>query len=325
MDRDIAEKRLEEHADVFADIFNVLVFEGDKVCRADTLEAVQTESYHHSETGEMRQRTRDVVKRDIRNGAVLLIAGIENQESYDNTMVVRVMGYDFASYDRQIGEIMRQNKEEGNPAFVKRLHDGQKLVPVITLVLYFSQGEWLGPRNLTGLLHFPEEYETAVLPFIPDYQLNLIELAKLPESVRERFTSDFRLVSEFIASQGDPVLRRKFMEDTEYKVGHPQELLDMLGAIGRDSRYKAVRKQVLRRGEEEEITMCVIAEELENRGIQKGIQKGIRKGIQKGIQKGEERLSRLNLMLLSDKRYGELEKASLDEEYRHRLFREYDI
>lgn len=57
-------------------------------------------------------------------------------------MVVRVMGYDFASYDKQIRDIMEKNKAQGRHAYTKRIHDGQKLVPVITLVLYYSQEEW---------------------------------------------------------------------------------------------------------------------------------------------------------------------------------------
>ena len=79
MERDIAGKRLEEHGDVFADIFNVLLFDGKEVCKPESLEQMAAEGYHRSATGNLRQRTRDIIKRDVRNDTVLLIMGIENQ------------------------------------------------------------------------------------------------------------------------------------------------------------------------------------------------------------------------------------------------------
>ena len=41
-------------------------------------------------------------------------------------------------------------------------------------------------------------------------------------------------------------------------------------------------KEKLLNNEEENVTMCVIAEKLENRGIQKGIEQGIEQGIERG-------------------------------------------
>lgn len=51
MERDIAEKQLEEYSDVFADIVNALVFEGKMICQAENLVTLPTESYHRSESG----------------------------------------------------------------------------------------------------------------------------------------------------------------------------------------------------------------------------------------------------------------------------------
>ena len=44
-----------------------------------------------------------------------------------------------------------------------------------------------------------------------------------------------------------------------------------------------------------------------------------------GISQGEDRLGKLNLVLIAAKKYEELEKASKDGEYRHRLFEQYGI
>ena len=41
--------------------------------------------------------------------------------------------------------------------------------------------------------------------------------------------------------------------------------------------------------------------------------------------KGEDRVSRLNLLLIAETRYEDLEMASKDKEYRDKLFRDYGI
>lgn len=52
---------------------------------------------------------------------------------------------------------------------------------------------------------------------------------------------------------------------------------------------------------------------------------GIRQGIQQGIQQEGSQFGRLNLALLSEERYDDLKRASLDSEYRHQLYRQYGI
>ena len=47
----------------------------------------------------------------------------------------------------------------------------------------------------------------------------------------------------------------------------------MLSEVANDKRYKNSKEKLLK-NEEETVTMCVIAEKLENRGIQKGIERG---------------------------------------------------
>lgn len=44
-----------------------------------------------------------------------------------------------------------------------------------------------------------------------------------------------------------------------------------------------------------------------------------------GRNEGERRLNSLNLTLISDKRYDDIEKAARDEDYREKLYREYGI
>lgn len=48
-------------------------------------------------------------------------------------------------------------------------------------------------------------------------------------------------------------------------------------------------------------------------------------GIERGMERGMELINRLNLRLIEDKRYEDVERAAKDNEYREQLFQEYGI
>lgn len=65
------------------------------------------------------------------------------------------------------------------------------------------------------------------------------------------------------------------MKKPGINLSHPEEFLDVIGAVGRDARYRSIKETIrnrMRKGEN--VSMCIIAEELENTGIQKGMEKG---------------------------------------------------
>ena len=72
---------------------------------------------------------------------------------------------------------------------------------------------------------------------------------------------------------------------------------------------------------EEEITMCEMAEELEQAGIQKGIQKGRQQGMIQGLT----RVNQLNQRLIKDNRTAELFQATQDPELQEKLMKEYEL
>ena len=91
--KDKTEKILEDYNDVFADIFNVLVFE-NSVLDKNLLQDSPTESIYKSATGDIRNQFRDVDKYYIGIGekkVPLIIAefGIENQSNINNFMAYR--------------------------------------------------------------------------------------------------------------------------------------------------------------------------------------------------------------------------------------------
>ena len=63
-------------------------------------------------------------------------------------MPVRDMGYQHAKYMEQIKAAKESNQKTSNypNPMTKELNDSQKLSPVITLVLNYSQKEWEKPK-----------------------------------------------------------------------------------------------------------------------------------------------------------------------------------
>lgn len=70
-------------------------------------------------------------------------------------------------------------------------------------------------------------------------------------------------------------------------------------------RIKAIKESIIKRSEKEDVTMCMIAEELENKGIEKGIE--------------------LTLKMLESENYDALKRASVDKKYRNSLFKKYGL
>ena len=269
MQKDIAKKKLQEHPDVFADIFNNLVFFGREFVNPSELTLIPTASRHSDAKGELRERTRDILMQDNRSGLLYLILGLENQDYIDNTMPLRCMGYDLAAYDKQVKDYMDENRQKGNSAYLRKIHKEQKLAPVITLVTYYGQEEWDAPKDIYEMLNMPDEWKQGENTFIHNYPMNFVHMGKLPGEVRERFTSDVRLLVEYLACRDDLEKLKKLTMDMNQKISHPEDLLDALSTVA-DKRYLEIKDVIINKPEKEELTMCVLVDELEKTGKAKG-------------------------------------------------------
>ena len=324
-EKDILEKRLIRKNEVFADIFNNIVFRGRQILDSAALQSMPAESNTRRPGGRWRQGYRDIRKADRNSQQYRLICGIENQQDTDNTMPIRNMGYDYAAYEEQITELQAQNRANHHPAYTKGLHDDQKLVPVVTTVLFFGK-DWTGPRSLHELLAFPEAHRDLLEQLVPDYHLNLIRMDELPEEVIERLTSDFRFVAEYYAGRKHPEKLHALFTDNTRRIQYPEELLELLGEISGDSRYQELADHIFDE-EGEEVTMCIIADKLEQRGVERGIAQGLERGMAKGLERGmaqgrTETLELVSRMVLN----GDADliaSLSNDDELYQRMYRKY--
>lgn len=190
--KDHYEKKLGNYDDVFADIFNVLVFRGEKRILDSELSTGMARSGYQVD-GQFAEQERDILKYWETNCMKLSVLGIENQTKEDPDLAARCISYDGADYRDQLRDRASARRENR-----KRRNEGKEPLPVpdfhpvVTLVLYFGDNHWQGSLRLKDYLKIPEGMED----FVPDYRINLVEVAFLdPETVR-LFKSDFRFVAE---------------------------------------------------------------------------------------------------------------------------------
>lgn len=173
-EKDITEKILEDHNDVFADIINGLIFAGEQRILPESLENTAVHSQYKADDEKVHELERDVAKYWKDQDVQLAICGIENQSSVEKYMPFRIIGYDGTAYRSQL-----QDKRK-------------EILPVMTIVLYFgTEHRWYGKRNIKGLMKIPEGLDD----YINDYKMQVFEVAWLTEEQISRFRSDFKIVA----------------------------------------------------------------------------------------------------------------------------------
>lgn len=158
-EKDITQKTLERYNDVFADIINVLLFNGERVVTEDSLTDVLPGSILKMD-GRIRTQYRDIAKYWHNSKIKLSMFGLENQTKPEKRMPLRVFGYDGEEYVKQ----------------AKKENSKEVIYPVITLVLYFGyNSRWNQPKSLFELLDIDE----MIKPYVNDFKINLFEIAYL--------------------------------------------------------------------------------------------------------------------------------------------------
>ena len=257
--KDRSEKYLENYNDVFADLFNVLLFK-KKWIREEKLRSLDTESLYKAADGSLGLQRRDILK-EYGSGRFLVASlGIENQSTIDSDMPVRVMGYDYAAYRDQINK-------------------SKKRVPVITIILNFSRTEWKTPLSLKDMFHLSEDLD----PFVQDYKIHVFNIAFLPKEVRNQFTSDFKIVADYFAERDNP----DYQPDTQ-AIKHVEGVLEMFRVFTDDMRYDMIKSDVIeKRRKGGEVTMCTFVDRMVNLGIEQGEKRGMECGLVQGTARGK--------------------------------------
>ncbi|MBR3623208.1 MAG: Rpn family recombination-promoting nuclease/putative transposase [Selenomonadaceae bacterium] len=278
-EKDIIEKTLESYNDVFADIVNVLLFNGKRRINENDLISETTNSIYKADS-KVHVQDRDVAKY-WKNGLIrLALFGIENQSAVDYDMPLRAMCYDSAAYRAQLA-----NDEKRTKAGLSK-----ERYPVVTLVLYFGyKNHWRKPLNLLECINTPDELK----PYVNDYRINLFEIAWLSDETVAKFQSDFKIVADYFVQ----MRKNRDYKPSPDTIRHVQEVLQLMSVMTDDNRFEEACNEIMERGKN---NMCEFLDTIENRGIEKGIEKARFKAVTNTLSRYARRQLPINSQVLDD-------------------------
>ena len=209
----------------FADLFNFLLYDGKPVIKANELKELDITELTVPYGNHARvpvQRYRDLLKlwnAMMDESAIYVILGSELQDKVHYGMPVKDGLYDMLGYSKQIAEIRRSYEKEDaakageitvdngvirikltSEEFLSGLRKGDKLIPIITVVVHFGDKPWDGPRSLYDMLNIPNE---EMKQFIPNYWINLISPVDMVDEDFEKFHTHLGLAMKVIKHQSE--------------------------------------------------------------------------------------------------------------------------
>lgn len=261
----------------FADLFNSVVFQGKEVISPEELTEMDTDTSTEVRTEKKYVDTlikaRDVVRK-YGLGMELVILCIENQAKVDYAEPVRIMSYDAAGYWRECNMISANNREtDRNMSTAEKfsIRKEDRIHPIITMVVYYGEEPWDGPKSLHDM--FVQSSEE-VLKLVPDYPINLVEIR---DSDRLIFHNpDVEKVFSMVRK-----IYRKDIENTEL-LSVPMDLAETVGAIVGSERIVTLAKQ--QRKEHENMELCRALREMMEESEARGRREGERNGDQREVR-----------------------------------------
>ena len=269
-EKDITEKNLEAWNDVFADIVNVLLFDGKRLIKEQELEAATKDSMFKAD-GEVHEQERDVSK-FWKNGEIRIsILGFENQTVQDYKMPLRVISYDGASYKQQLCD-----------------KECKQYYPVVTLVLYFgTDSKWTTNKKLSDCFKIPEELK----PYVNDYKINLFEIAWLDDKTINKFQSDFKFVAQYFQTKRK---NKEYVPSNE-EIKHADAVFKMFKALTGDNRFESVYNELIKKKIEGGASMEKILDDFINKRIDKGREEGRIEGAKQQAEESAIKLLRMRV------------------------------
>ena len=295
----------------FADLFNAVIFRGKQIIKPEDLTERDTDMSGIIQFKDYRktlERTRDVVKK-MAYGVEFAVLGIESQQKIHYAMPLRTMLYDSLGYLKEYQEITRIRKAERGKMtedeFLSKMRKEDRLHPIISIVLYYSEKSWDGPMCLKDMIvEMPEEMER----IFSDYKMNLVQIRESEQYTfhNEEVRAVFEISREIFNGNLDKINEKYRDRDLT------PELITVIGKITDSA-------ELVRQGKIEEVAnMCTALEKWEKENIERGTKRGIEIGTSRGIEIGTNKgIAKMVLTLLNKGKTVEETADGLDltEEY----------
>lgn len=258
---------------IFADMFNKFLYHGKQVIKPESLiEMDSTEivvPYGEGKAGVPAQKYRDVLKLMKTDGNIAYcILGCEDQGAIHYAMPVKNMLYDSMQFARQVTKAAKSHRQEKehkptSDEFLSGFYKTDRLIPVVTLVIYWGPDRWDGPLTLKEMYAAADD---AVMQYVPDYKINLIA----PEQMTDNE------IKEFKTSLKEVMLYIKYSKDKNKLLEIAQEDPDFLSMDRQAAEViNTVTNSKLKYPEgKETINMCLAIEEMRMDSKREGEIKG---------------------------------------------------
>ncbi len=253
----------------FADLVNGVLYGGRQLVKPEELQELDTELV--SIKGDGKKTVRDKIR--LWKGLAIAVISLENQNYIDYRMVVRNMLTESMAYEKQCKKLERKHRKEkglGRNAFLSGMKKGEKLFPVITIVVYYGAGKpWDGERELYGLLEM-EGREDYIKPYISNYKLNLFDINEYDSF--GQFRTELESLFEFLRYSGEKELLEEKLEQNRERYAHlDEDTVQLLSKLANVEGLERIQEK-----EEGGIDMCKAWEDQKLEGIREGIEKGIK-------------------------------------------------
>lgn len=204
-------------------------------------------------------------------------SGKGNQSEIHYAMPVRIMGYDFSEYKKQLMDIQKMHREKkdlSGAEFLSGFSKDDRLKAIVTLVLYYGEEPWTGPRCLKDILDMqdiPEELKAMVV----DYPIHIVDVRRFKDS--EKLQTDARIVFGLLQRVKDGDAMEQYANENQAEVQQlSTEACDLLTAITGSKDFLRMKEENVK--EKGRVDMCEVFRQLEEKYKKRGLEAGLAEG-----------------------------------------------
>ncbi len=225
--------------ETFADAFNYLLYDGEPILIPDNLHEMDTSQItvpYGNDAHLPVHKYRDLLRiweAKTDGKAIYVILGAEIQGRVHYAMPVKNGLYDWIGYSNQVEETRKSFKkkkglhkndselyaEDGvlkikltSDEFLSGFRKIDRLIPIITAVIYVGADTWDGPKSLLDMMDVSDK---RLIPFLNDYKLNIISATDMTEDDFGKFQTDLGLAMQIIKHQKNDA--DKIIEKTNHR------------------------------------------------------------------------------------------------------------
>lgn len=226
--KDTVTKEYIRNPEIFADVFNKFLYNGRQIINPASLTELDiteiTLPYGESGASVPEQRYRDMLKLAMTDGNMAYcILGAENQSDIHYAMPVKNMVYDAMQLAYQVTKAAQSHKKKNkdkqdsqykpsSQEYLSGFYKTDRLLPVITLVIFWGAEKWDAPLSLKDMYAKVDE---TVMKYVPDYKVNLIAPEQMTEEEIGEFKTSFKEVMLYIKYSKDKTRLQEIIQENE--------------------------------------------------------------------------------------------------------------